>query len=178
MQRRLFMAGLVGMAASPRLTFARGAVLPASAMAEILETPRDAQGLYMSGEDGARLSISDYAGALVVLNLWGPWCQPCRREMPSLSRLAGKVDPARIKVVPLAFDWRGPVWVQKFYDEVAITNLPIVMGDGQNLLNTLGLEKLPSTAIIDKTGHHIATVEGEALWDDDASIAWLKTLAA
>ncbi len=41
----------------------------------------------MSGEtlDGKDLSLSAYAGKVVVLNVWGSWCPPCRKEAPALA---------------------------------------------------------------------------------------------
>ncbi len=40
----------------------------------------------ISGASG-RLSLSDLAGKVVVLNFWGTWCPPCRQEMPELAEL-------------------------------------------------------------------------------------------
>ena len=37
--------------------------------------------------DGQPASLADFAGKVVVLNLWATWCAPCREEMPSLDRL-------------------------------------------------------------------------------------------
>src|SRR5438105_4799166 len=45
----------------------------------------------LSGEDlmepGKQIRLSDYAGKVVVLNIWGSWCGPCRAEMPELQRV-------------------------------------------------------------------------------------------
>jgi len=41
----------------------------------------------------------------------------------------------------------------------------------------LGFENLPTTAILDRTGRMIEQVEGEARWDDDATLDWLQGLA-
>jgi len=64
-----------------------------------------------------------------------------------------------------------------FYKSTGITNLPILLGDGHNLQSVLSLSRLPTTAILDRTGMHIATVAGEATWDDDDTVAWLNRLA-
>lgn len=177
MRRRTFLSALAGTMAATRLkadTYAP----PAATLARAAPEVRDANALLMTGADGKRVALSDYAGRLVVLNLWGPWCVPCQREMPSLSRLAARSEPSRLAVLPLAFDWRGPVWVERFYRENEISNLPVLLGDGINLMAVLGLEDLPTTVILDADGHHIYTVAGEARWDDDATFDWLNGLSS
>jgi AhpC/TSA family len=37
---------------------------------------------------GGRLRLSGYRGTVVVLNFWGSWCLPCRKEAPVLARLS------------------------------------------------------------------------------------------
>jgi thiol-disulfide isomerase/thioredoxin len=37
--------------------------------------------------DGNPVSLADYKGKVILLNFWGTWCPPCRREMPSMERL-------------------------------------------------------------------------------------------
>jgi len=175
-QRRAFLALAAATIANRGL--AQDSAMPAAALAHPAIPAKDARELLMKDVDGNPVPVSDYAGRLVVLNLWGSWCPPCRREMPSISRLVDKVDPAKIVVVPLAFDNGNTSRVRAFYKTAGITNLPILMGDGQNLKSVLSLSRLPTTAILDKTGMHISTVAGEAMWDDDDTVAWLNRLAA
>ncbi len=176
MQRRAFLTLAAATFASRGFT--QDGAMPAAALAHPAIPAKDARDLLMKDADGNPVSITDYAGRLVVLNLWGSWCPPCRREMPSISRLVDKVDPAKIAVLPLAFENGNATRVKVFYKSTGITNLPILLGDGQNLQSVLSLSRLPTTAILDQTGMHIATVAGEAMWDDDDTVAWLNRLAA
>ncbi len=138
---------------------------------------RAAAALELRGEDKRVQRLGDLAaGRAVILNLWAPWCLPCRREMPSLARLARALDGAGALVLPLAFEWRGATAVRRFFTETGIEGLPVWIGDGANLMATLGLENLPTTAIIDRQGMMVQTIAGEAHWDDPATIAWAQSL--
>jgi len=37
--------------------------------------------------DGQPVTLADYAGKVVLLNIWATWCEPCRTEMPSMQRM-------------------------------------------------------------------------------------------
>src|SRR5688572_24226026 len=49
--------------------------------------------------DGTPVTIADFAGSTLLLNLWATWCAPCREEMPALDRLAAGT-PADFTVIP------------------------------------------------------------------------------
>jgi thiol-disulfide isomerase/thioredoxin len=131
-------------------------------------------GLQMTGETGVPLRLEDYRGRIIVLNLWASWCFPCRDEMPSLSRLSAAVDPSAFMVLPVAIERHGIDAVRTFYRKTGISNLPLVLGDGQNVAAVLDAGGLPFTILIDGEGHEFARVIGAARWDDPAFIAWLK----
>ncbi len=179
MHRRAFIIGLGALFGKPASAFALEAAPSASLLAKPFDPARSISGLIVKDEAGELIPASHFLGRLTVINLWAPWCTPCRREMPSLSRLARRLaDVDNIEVLPLAFDWRGAARVRTFLTEAGIDNLPVRLGNGENLDATLGLSRLPTTAIVSPDGKCFVTVEGEASWDDDATLAWLERLAA
>ena len=137
---------------------------------------RDASGLYLEDATGAPVPLSSFAGEILLVNLWATWCLPCRREMPSLARLAAALADAPVRILPLAFDPLGAAPVRRFYREIGVSTLPVLIGDARNLKATLGIERLPTTLVLDGTAHHVATVAGEARWDDAETEAWLRGL--
>jgi thiol-disulfide isomerase/thioredoxin len=113
--------------------------------------------------EGREVALSDFRGKVVVLNVWGSWCPPCRAEAPTLAaaarRLAAKDvvflginsrDPERAG--PRAFERRYKTPYPSIYDP-----------SGRTLLafrGTLTPNSIPSTVIIDRQGRVAASVIG------------------
>ena len=58
----------------------------------VFATPRSAiANIEFAESSGAKRSLSDWKGKVVLLDLWATWCAPCRKEMPGLSRLQGEL---------------------------------------------------------------------------------------
>ncbi|MGP3973467.1 TlpA family protein disulfide reductase [Streptomyces sp. 8N114] len=106
--------------------------------------------------DGKKLKLSDYKGKVVVLNVWGSWCSPCRAEAPNLAKVArdtkGKdvqflgintrdLDKANAK----AFERNYEIDYPSFYDPSGKLILKFPK-------NTLSPQAIPSTLILDKDG--------------------------
>lgn len=50
-------------------------------------------------EPGNLIRLTDYAGKVVVLNVWGSWCGPCRREMPELQRVHEQTKASGVQLL-------------------------------------------------------------------------------
>ncbi|MEQ0563183.1 TlpA disulfide reductase family protein [Amycolatopsis sp. NEAU-NG30] len=105
--------------------------------------------------DGKQLSLADYAGKVVVLNLWGQWCGPCRTEVPEMEALAKQ----GVQVVGI--DVRDPARevAQDFVRDRQLTYPSIYDPDGRVLLKLKGYPRniIPSTIVLDKQ-HRVAAV--------------------
>jgi len=77
--------------------------------------------------DGAvrRLSLADFAGKAVLLNLWATWCASCRKEMPALDRLQARLGGPAFEVVALSIDRDGLEMIEPFYAELGLRSLGI-----------------------------------------------------
>ncbi len=113
----------------------------------------------LSGEDlmndGKQLSLADFAGKIVVLNLWGQWCGPCRVEAPEMQKVAA----SGVQVVGL--DVRDPskAVAQDFVRDRKLTYPSIYDPAGRTLLQLTGYPRniIPSTIVLDKQ-HRVAAV--------------------
>lgn len=143
------------------------------------EDPRPAVDATFDDRHGAqRLFSEDYAGRVVLANLWATWCPPCRKEMPSIDRLKAALESDDIAVVAVATnERRGVESIADFYAEENITSLEILIDPNQKLARAMGALGLPITVILDREGREIARLQGEAEWDSESAKAILARVA-
>ncbi|MGP3970471.1 TlpA family protein disulfide reductase [Streptomyces sp. 6N223] len=112
----------------------------------------------ISGEtlDGEQLGLADYRGQVVVVNVWGSWCAPCRAEAPHLAAVAE--DTADQGVAFLGINTRDldRVPAQRFEENFGVTYPSLYDPSGKLLLEfpsgSLNPQAIPSTLIIDREG--------------------------
>jgi thiol-disulfide isomerase/thioredoxin len=139
-----------------------------------LETPRPLPPLNFVNGDGAAMTLDDFHGRIVLLNVWATWCVPCRKEMPALDRLQGKLEAADFAVVPLSIDHRGRDAVERFYRELGLTSLRIYLDPSGNAPYAINAFGMPTTLLIDRDGRELGRVIGAAQWDDAAMVSRIK----
>lgn len=127
------------------------------------DMPAPVPDLAFFDSSGRSLSLSDFRGRPIVLNIWAKWCVPCRREMPSLDWLQGKFDPAKLLVLALSADDASDVG--KFYEELGLHSLGIYISSTGGEIIKLGLPGFPGTLLIDANGNEIGRKLGPAEWD-------------
>jgi thiol-disulfide isomerase/thioredoxin len=70
--------------------------------------------------DGSKTSIAAFAGKPVLVNLWATWCAPCVAEMPTLDKVA-----ERMQVVAISQDLKGAEQVDPFFAKAGLKNISI-----------------------------------------------------
>lgn len=148
---------------------------PPSGMA-VHETPRPIESFGFRDASGNRLTLSDYRGRVVVLNLWATWCPPCRKEMPTLDELQGRLGGEDFEVVALSLDRQGNEVVPAFYDDIGIDNLRLYVGSAADVMSRLRIQGMPTTLVVDRQGREVARVVGEADWSTPRMIRYLRGL--
>ncbi|MEW6558609.1 MAG: TlpA disulfide reductase family protein [Pseudomonadota bacterium] len=123
---------------------------------------------------GKPMTLADFKGKVVLLNIWATWCPPCVREMPTLDKLQKLLGGKNFAVVPLSVDKGGIFTVKSFYDDNFIGHLPIYVDPTTNVLDTLNILGTPTTILIDKQGKEIARTMGPEDWDQPAVIAQIR----
>jgi thiol-disulfide isomerase/thioredoxin len=126
--------------------------------------------------DGNERSLADFQGRIVVLNLWATWCAPCRKEMPSLDRLQAEHGGEDLEVVALAVDRSDIDKIKAFYDELGVANLAVYHDPTAKAGRALRAPGLPTTLVIDREGHEVGRVLGDAEWDGDDVVSLLTAI--
>ena len=124
---------------------------------------------------GRELALNNWDVELTVVNFWGSWCPPCRKEMPLLTRLHRKYFPKGVQFIGIALD--DPVAVANYLEEQEVS-YPILWGssDVSLLMSELGNKfgSLPFTAIINSQNNVLSTYLGEI--EEDAFTKELEKL--
>jgi thiol-disulfide isomerase/thioredoxin len=136
---------------------------------------------FMDGA-GQPKKLSDWKGRTVLLNLWATWCVPCRKEMPALDSLQGKLGSDKFAVVAVNIDTRDPEKPRKFLSDNNLTKLGF-FGDTQARVfqdlksNGLALG-MPTSVLVDGQGCEIAHIAGPAEWDSPDALKLITAATA
>lgn len=127
-------------------------------------TPRELPLLSFQDPTGKTVTLADFEGRVILLNVWATWCPPCREEMPSLDRLNAKRGGPDFEVVALSID-RDPDLIKPFYQDFGIRTLKHYVDPTTRVSDTLRAPGVPTTLLIDREGREIGRAMGPAAWD-------------
>ncbi|WP_088348276.1 MULTISPECIES: TlpA disulfide reductase family protein [Rhodomicrobium] len=139
-----------------------------------LAEPQTLPAFAFSDDEGRERALSEWKGKVVLLNLWATWCAPCKVEMPSLDRLQAKLGGADFAVVPISLDRSGPDKPRAFLASNDLTNLDLFTDSKNTLMQSLRVQGLPLTVILDREGREIARLAGPAEWDSPEAEAVIR----
>lgn len=127
-----------------------------------------------TGADGRDVTIADFAGRPVLVNLWATWCGPCKLEMPQLDKLAVR-EEGKLTVLAVSQDMEGRKPVQAFFDTAKIGNLePYTDKDNVVMAAFDNNIALPTTILYDADGREVWRVLGGVDWEDAKVAALLR----
>ncbi|MBX6328710.1 MAG: TlpA family protein disulfide reductase [Pseudolabrys sp.] len=147
--------------------FARGEV----AAVRLATTPRKLPDLAFHDAAGKGVSLADWRGKTVLLNLWATWCVPCRKEMPTLDALEQRLGGPDFEVVAVNIDTRDADKPKAFLNEIGVRRLRYFSDASAKVfqdLKAIGLAfGMPTTVLIDARGCEIGSIAGPADWSSD-----------
>lgn len=127
-------------------------------------------------EAGRTRNLSDFAGRVILLNIWATWCPPCREEMPALDRLEADIGGKGFMVLPLNIDDAGIERGRSFYKEIDVRRLSLYWAEPLRVQLAFAFVGLPTTLLIDREGRELGRLQGPADWDSKVTIQQLLTI--
>ena len=117
-------------------------------------------------DSGAKRSLADYKGKIVLLNVWASWCVPCREESPLLQKWHQRMQSRNGTVLGVdTLDIKGDAL--GFIKKYKLTYPQLNDREGTSI-KRLGTAQYPETFLIDRRGRVVALQRGPV---DDA---WMR----
>ena len=121
-----------------------------------------------------KINIKDFNENLIILNFWATWCEPCKKEMPSLDRLQVNPKLDNLKIFPINISQENQKQVDKFFKNLNIKNFEPYFDTSTTLARVFSLRGVPTTIFFNRSGKEFARIIGSINFDDKNFIDWLK----
>jgi len=115
------------------------------------------------GLDGKMVSLADYRGKVVLVNIWATWCKPCVDEMPSMEKLYRNFKGQDFEILAVSIDAPGLKAVAPFMKKYNLTFPALIDSEGA-IKTVYGITGVPESFIIDKQGILIKKIVGPVNW--------------
>jgi thiol-disulfide isomerase/thioredoxin len=115
--------------------------------------------------DGGEISLAEFKGAPVLVNLWATWCAPCVKELPTLNALAHKHDKdGSLGVIAVSQDMAPQGSVEAFLAKLKVDDLGAYHDPKMALSGALNAQVMPTTILYDAEGRELWRYVGDLDW--------------
>lgn len=126
---------------------------------EVLAVGDDAPDFELVDLQGNTHRLSEYRGEGVVLNFWGTWCPPCKKEFPSIERQYKSFEAQGVNVLAINIA-QSNLEVQNYINEMGLT-FPVAIDKTRSVMTTYNVNQLPATILVDENGVITKIITGE-----------------
>lgn len=123
------------------------------------QTPAGTGAKFMAMDiDGNFHTLEQYKGKPLILNFWGTWCPPCRREIPDLKKIYAEYKPMGLEIIGLAVN-DTPDKVRKFVEKSGLEWVMLIANRESATSYQIGTG-IPVTIFLDKDGNEVSRAIG------------------
>lgn len=127
------------------------------------------------GLHGKNVSLSDYRGKVVLVNIWATWCTPCVDEMPSMEKLYQKLKSENFEILAVSIDSLGAQEVAPFMEKYKLTFPALIDSEG-TIRIVYRATGVPESFIIDKDGRLVKKIIGAIDWTRPEILRYFQAL--
>lgn len=127
------------------------------------------------GLDAKMVSLADYKGKVVLLNIWATWCPPCVEEMPSMEKLYKELKGENFEILAVSIDASGAKDVAPFMQKYKLS-FPALLNPKGTIKGLYGAVGIPESFIINKEGIVEKKIIGARDWAALEAIRFLRYL--
>lgn len=125
-------------------SFAKGAVMSTSEEAAYVDM------------QGNKVSLSDFKGKYLYIDVWATWCGPCRAEIPFLKALEEKFHGRNIHFVSISVDTRKSDWA-RMVERDHMTGIQLYGGQKAPIISAYKIDGIPRFFLVDREGRIISS---------------------
>ena len=103
---------------------------------------------------GNEVSLSDFMGKYVYIDIWATWCGPCNAELPYLAKLEKALEGKNICFVGISCDFELENW-KAFVKEEKLGGVQVYMNGDKEFMNAVLCNSVPRFMLIDREGKYI-----------------------
>jgi cytochrome c biogenesis protein CcmG/thiol:disulfide interchange protein DsbE len=125
--------------------------------------------------DGKEVSLSDFRGKVVLVNIWATWCPTCRDEMPSMQKLYERFKGRDFEILAVSIDADGRKAVAPFVQQMNLT-FPALLDPNEKIRSLYAITGVPESFVIDKNGILVDRVIGPLDWASAKVFTFFESL--
>ena len=135
-----------------------------SGTVDIASRGKAAPAVMFDGPGGEKVTLADFKGKPLLVNLWATWCGPCVAEMPTLDKLAAR-QKDKLHVIVVSQDMQGRTIVDPWWAKQTYKMLKPYVDAKSDLGFAFNTGMVPTTVLYDAQGKEVWRVIGSMNWD-------------
>jgi len=130
---------------------------------QVLDAPPAQPQMNFKTADGNDISLRDFRGKTVLLNVWATWCVPCVAEIPSLDRLQAQKGSEDFVVITISMD-RHIDDAKAFFTKANINALTLYHDPTYSISAKVGVQGIPISIFYSPSGKELVRIPGDVDW--------------
>lgn len=127
---------------------------------DVAQNVQKAPSFSVEDYSGNTVSLDDFAGKPIVLNIWASWCPPCKEEMPDFETAYKKYGDEIVFLMVNATGGQESVQSAKEFIENSGYTFPVYFDTSYEVSYAYNATSIPKTFFIDRAGNLVAHAPG------------------